>query len=87
MTITKHLNILRPVHTLHSISIIEEDDHFIHLYLGEKRIATFGEGTMLYDIRKEADNIIRIVEAYRNSDSFIAEASDWARNGGWQEPR
>ncbi len=85
MVITKHLNVLKPIHILYFLSIIEEDDHFVHLYLGDKRVATFGPGVMLNDIHKEADRIVEIIVAYKETEAFICDASEWARNEGWKE--
>ncbi len=85
MVITKHLNVLRPIHILYSLSIIEEDDHFVHLYLGDKRIATFGPGVILNEIHKEADRIVEIIAAYKETAAFEADSSEWARDQGWKE--
>ncbi len=85
MNITKHLNVLKPVHILYSLSIREEDDHCVHLYLGFKRIATFDQGVILNEIHKEADRIVKIIVAYKETETFFCDASEWARDQGWRE--
>lgn len=88
MTMTKQLDgILSQRHIANGMHLVEDADDFVYLYLNGDRVAAFGQKITAEELRREADIILFGIGAYKKSDRFITDASEWARNEGWSEVR
>jgi hypothetical protein len=85
---TKHLDgILAQRHLDCGMHLAEDADDFVYLYLNDDRVAAFGQRTTAEEFRREADIILFGIQAYQKSKRFEADASEWARDQGFQESR
>lgn len=87
MNITKELNaILTDEMRDYGFSLKEDTDDFVCLYLGDVRIATFGQQTTIEEIHKNVNYLMEVIDVFETTFKFVEDASEYCRSVGFKDP-